>query len=72
MNEHNNLQPGDVVVLNSGGPSMTVEELVVEGRVLCAWFMSSEVQFGDGTVQTQYHGDPLVHAFVSTSVTRVK
>ena len=33
----NNFQPGDVVLLKSGGPKMTVVE-VSEG-IVCKWFM---------------------------------
>jgi len=31
-------KPGDVVVLRSGGPSMTVECIEEDGRVSCRWF----------------------------------
>ena len=29
---------GDIVMLKSGGPSMTVEEIQADGRVACSWF----------------------------------
>jgi uncharacterized protein YodC (DUF2158 family) len=31
-------KPGDVVVLKSGGPEMTVEEIESSGRVKVTWF----------------------------------
>lgn len=31
-------KPGDVVVLKSGGPSMTVESIEEDGGVSCCWF----------------------------------
>lgn len=34
---------GDVVVLRSGGPKMTVHGLVSDGDVVCQWFESNEV-----------------------------
>lgn len=35
------IKPGDVVVLNSGGPAMTVGELVGDGTHKCYWFDES-------------------------------
>ena len=32
------LKPGDVVVLKSGGPRMTVEEIETNGRAKVCWF----------------------------------
>lgn len=42
---------GDVVLLNSGGPKMTVESVVYDTSddtysVDCTWFMGDEVQEG--------------------------
>lgn len=38
---------GDVVVLKSGGPRMTVQgEGDFEGQVLCQWFDKGEVKTG--------------------------
>jgi uncharacterized protein YodC (DUF2158 family) len=32
------IEVGNVVRLNSGGPSMTVEEVLDDGQVKCVWF----------------------------------
>jgi len=37
-------QVGDVVVLKSGGPRMTVTYLEEHGKVQCEWFGSHEAQ----------------------------
>jgi uncharacterized protein YodC (DUF2158 family) len=39
-------QIGDVVILNSGGESMTVEGYTKEEpvKVICVWFLNSQVQ----------------------------
>ena len=29
---------GDVVVLNSGGPRMTITDIIGDGKVNCMWF----------------------------------
>lgn len=42
-NEKNEIKAGDVVTLKSGGPKMTVEEVVVDqGRTICpcTWFIN--------------------------------
>jgi uncharacterized protein YodC (DUF2158 family) len=40
-------KPGDVVVLKSGGPKMTVEGSGSSGReVTCVWFAEEDVQRG--------------------------
>lgn len=31
------MQPGDVAVLNSGGPVMTVTDVLSDGRRMCEW-----------------------------------
>ena len=36
-----NIQPGDVVILKSGSPPMTVEA-VEEGKAWCTWFDGSK------------------------------
>jgi uncharacterized protein YodC (DUF2158 family) len=35
-------QIGDVVVLKSGGPAMTVADLTEDGGVICIWFDGKE------------------------------
>ncbi len=37
---------GDVVVLKSGGPPMTVSEVLVTGSVSCQWFNGGAVEKG--------------------------
>ena len=37
-NDYNGLQPGDIVMLKSGGPAMTVSRLVKETLVVVVWF----------------------------------
>jgi uncharacterized protein YodC (DUF2158 family) len=32
---------GDVVVLKSGGPKMTVNAILPNGRFMCAWFVGA-------------------------------
>jgi len=32
------LKPGDVVTLKSGGPLMTIEKRETDGRFWCTWF----------------------------------
>jgi len=41
MNE-NNLKPGDLVRLKSGGPTMTYEGESSIGTALCNWFVGPE------------------------------
>jgi len=45
---------GDVVVLKSGGPKMTVNTLLTNGRLMCAWFVGTTAmkeQFSPGALQ---------------------
>ncbi len=39
-----NFQPGDVVILKSGGPQMTIAATRGEGLVLCVWFKDDEIK----------------------------
>ena len=43
-----NFQVGDVVQMKSGGPTMTISELVRDGRLFCQWFDK------DGALKTGY------------------
>lgn len=36
---------GDVVVLKSGGPAMTITHVSNEGRVSCAWFEKTTADY---------------------------
>lgn len=36
---------GDVVQLKSGGPLLTVEELINDDSAMCVWFYSAPQQF---------------------------
>lgn len=56
MNGYGNLQVGDVVILNSGGPKMTVEELNSNGRVTCRWFSLNP---SDGFISKIFHHQTL-------------
>lgn len=38
-------KPGDVVVLKSGGPAMTIRELQGTGTALCEWFNRDDDTF---------------------------
>lgn len=40
----NGFQAGDTVQLKSGGPRMTVSEILDNGRVYCEWFKDDEPQ----------------------------
>ncbi|MGD1319515.1 DUF2158 domain-containing protein [Chryseobacterium sp. 2R14A] len=43
----NNLKKGDLVVLKSGGPIMTVKHEMANGTWECSWFDKAQVlQFG--------------------------
>ena len=35
-------QIGDVVMLKSGGPTLTVSEVGDDGQVICVWFVTAE------------------------------
>ena len=35
---------GDIVVLKSGGPKMTVEDMIDDGRLQCVWTVREVVQ----------------------------
>ena len=37
-------KPGDVVVLKSGGPTMTVANVRQDGKVVCEWFDDNKPQ----------------------------
>jgi uncharacterized protein YodC (DUF2158 family) len=37
-------QIGDVVMLKSGGPTMTVGEVGDDGQVICVWFVTAELK----------------------------
>lgn len=39
-------KPGDVVVLKSGGPQMTVKSLWHDGSVHCDWFDGTKLMTG--------------------------
>ena len=56
MNGYGNLQVGDVVILNSGGPKMTVKELNSNGRVTCCWFSLNP---SDGLMSQAFHHQTL-------------
>jgi uncharacterized protein YodC (DUF2158 family) len=38
---------GDVVMLKSGGPKMTVEFMVSDQMVKCVWFVGNELNRGE-------------------------
>ncbi|MCE7030966.1 YodC family protein [Jiella avicenniae] len=40
------VQVGDVVQLLSGGPSMTVEDIIQGPRAKCVWFAEDKLQTG--------------------------
>jgi len=40
-----NFAIGDMVLLKSGGPVMTIEQFV-DGQVLCSWFVGGERSIG--------------------------
>ncbi|MDQ8758129.1 DUF2158 domain-containing protein [Sphingosinicella sp. LHD-64] len=44
MSDHE-FKPGDQVILQSGGPYMTVEK-VVNGQASCVWFVDNELKRG--------------------------
>ncbi len=35
-------KPGDIVKLKSGGPKMTVSEIIEDEEVICKWFVQDE------------------------------
>jgi uncharacterized protein YodC (DUF2158 family) len=39
---------GDVVVLKSGGPKMTIENISTEGSIKCIWYCDSTFQYKNG------------------------
>jgi uncharacterized protein YodC (DUF2158 family) len=52
--EMNQFKVGDMVKLKSGGPKMTVNSILANGKLMCAWF--------DGTNKPnkeQFHPDAL-------------
>lgn len=72
MNEHNGLEVGHIVTLNSGSPKMTVQALLGSGDVQCVWFQSHSVSMvGDGKTETVYLM-PLVERFHSKTLTRAE
>ena len=47
-------KPGDIVKLKSGGPKMSVHDLVaVRNRVVCTWFAGSKAE------RAEFHPDTL-------------
>jgi uncharacterized protein YodC (DUF2158 family) len=42
---------GDVVILKSGGPQMTVSSPECSGRYLCVWFSQFETGYQLGTAE---------------------
>ena len=40
----NELKPGDVVILKSGGPRMTVRSRTADGDLFCNWFNGRELE----------------------------
>jgi len=46
-----NFKVGDVVVLNSGGPKMTIESIDSEG-CFCRWFIENKVEVGTFKAET--------------------
>jgi uncharacterized protein YodC (DUF2158 family) len=53
------LQPGDLVVLKSGGPSMTVDTVHDDGVVICMWF-------------SHHHSDTRTETFGAATVEKVE
>ena len=48
----NPFQIGDVVMLKSGGPAMTVSELGDDDQVISVWFVSAELKKAVFTVES--------------------
>ncbi len=46
MNNTSPFNIGDLVKLKSGGPKMTVQEVVDAGKVRCQWFAGAVLQSG--------------------------
>lgn len=58
MSDFKDLRVGDRVVLNSGGPPMTVENLLPGGeKVECVWFQPIPMLSGAGDEVSAY-GEP--------------
>jgi uncharacterized protein YodC (DUF2158 family) len=57
----NQFKPGDVVVLKSGGPKMTVDKVGLNmhktPRVWCEWFEGSAKHTGNFTPESLKHSD---------------
>ena len=52
---------GDVVRLTSGGPPMTVDEVINEGNaVRCVWFKMNSDDTWDGPYRSEFQSDDLV------------
>ena len=65
------MKPGDVVILRSGGPKMTVESIDPQGRVHCTWFNevgNYAVQMGGGML---FQGLPMIASFLPDSLKNV-
>ncbi len=45
-------KPGDIVQLKSGGPRMTVREIVLKGQVRTSWFAGSKHESAIFPVET--------------------
>lgn len=65
----NKFNVGDVVMLNSGGPKMTISSIESD-RVWCIWFITSNVVYGIERSENIYNG-PFIYEFTSGSLTLV-
>jgi uncharacterized protein YodC (DUF2158 family) len=73
MSNFNDLGVGDCVVLNSGGPQMTVEALLPGGeKAECVWFHPTAPWATDVGTEIAYSQDLQRAAFPAAAITKKK
>jgi uncharacterized protein YodC (DUF2158 family) len=50
--------PGDIVVLKSGGPPMTIDETKSSGAIRCQWFSGKKLEWGAFPPSSLKHHEP--------------
>lgn len=61
-------KPGDIVILKSGGPYMTVEAIPGDGKLRCVWFVMTSIGWSS-PARSEFVPDSVVPVHVDRRTT---